>query len=186
VSSAAPLPPAAAPQSSTPSPDSRIRHSCCGCGPIGSGNLGVDGCGCSVAGCGCSVAGGFGVGGVCGRSNRGGGGCDSGSLGEGSSRGGGGGSGLQGPAIEAVAVEPAAVSAPTTTRCCWSGDHCGRLGARGPLCGRLSPGRLSRPPRISIRVAVLRPQRGGGGVVVNGNGCGSSSALTRPTERRVQ
>lgn len=60
-----------------------------------------------------------------------------------------------------MAVESATVSAPTTTRCCWSGDHCGRLGARGPLCGRLSPGRLSRPPRMSIRVAVLRPQRDG-------------------------
>lgn len=59
-----------------------------------------------------------------------------------------------------MADGPAAVSAPTTTRCCRSCDNCGRLGARGPLCGRLSPGRLSRPPRMSIRVVLGRPQRG--------------------------
>jgi len=39
---------------------------------------------------------------------------------------------------------------------------------------------------MSIRVVVGRPQRGGGVVVVNGNGGAGSSALTRPTERRVQ
>lgn len=71
------------------------------------------------------------------------------------------------------------------SRCCrrscsCSSVSCGRLGALGPLGGRLSPGRLSRPPRMSMRCLASRERAAAVAT------CATAAAQTCVHQRRRQ